>query len=173
VKTIFFDMDGVVADFNYSAGKILGREVGWGPYDLTNDDWKTLSKVDHLYLDLFLIEESRSLFALAKTMSDYNVKFLTAIPRVKTIPTAKDDKTKWLEKHFPGEEILFGPYSKDKWKHANRLDILIDDRLSNVQEWVSKGEGIAIYHRGDFTKTKRLLTLATTLFVPTLLGNDY
>lgn len=173
MRTIFFDMDGVVADFNHKASLVLDRIVGWGPYDLTDEDWKVLAKEEHLYLDLFLIEESRSAFQLAKSFKGFQVKFLTAIPRVKTIPTAREDKTKWIAKHFPGEEVLFGPYSRDKWKHAKPLDILIDDRLSNVQEWVRDGDGIAIYHEGDFEKTKELLTLATTLVRPTFLGNPF
>jgi 5'(3')-deoxyribonucleotidase len=165
-------MDGVVADFNHKASTVLGREVGWGPYDLTDADWKVLAKEEHLYRDLFLIEQSRSLFFLAKSMPGYQVKFLTAIPKVKTIPTAKEDKTIWLENNFPGEEILFGPYSRDKWKHAKPFDILIDDRKSNVEDWVFKGQGIAIYHKGDFEQSKRLLELAPTLTTPLILGND-
>jgi hypothetical protein len=40
---------------------------------------------------------------------------------------------------------MFGPYSKDKHMHCQPGDILIDDRLSNVEEWRTAG-GIAIHH---------------------------
>jgi hypothetical protein len=38
--------------------------------------------------------------------------------------------------------VIFA-YSKDKQRYANENSILIDDKKSNIEEWISKG-GIAI-----------------------------
>jgi hypothetical protein len=42
--------------------------------------------------------------------------------------------------------VKFGPYSCDKWKHASRGDLLIDDHPNNVIEWINKGFGISVLH---------------------------
>ncbi len=170
MKTIYLDMDGVVADFQIVADKLLGREVSWGQSDITDEEWSFLATVPHLYYNLPETRGARMLFNHAKSFG-LEVKFLTAIPRAKTISEAKDDKKRWIEERFPGTEVLFGPYSRDKWKHAKELDILVDDRPSNITEWRKKGNGIAVYHNDDFTKTMNLLTVAVnTVNIPLILG---
>ena len=55
------------------------------------------------------------------------------------------DKVVWAQQHFPDIAVMFGPYSKDKHVHCMSGDILIDDRLSNIEEWAAAG-GNAIHH---------------------------
>lgn len=172
MRTIWLDMDGVFADFEVVASEIVGREVGWGVSDLTDEEWNTLAKVPDLYRNLPVMPGSTELMQAVMEFSDeFEIKFLTAIPRVRTFPSAREDKKEWIEEFFPGFEVEFGPYSKDKWKHAKFLDILIDDRHSNIFEWFKKGNGISILHKGiDFNKTVRLLKEAVTLSTPLILG---
>lgn len=170
MRTIYLDMDGVVADFQIVADNLLGREVRWGQSDITDEEWKFLATVPNLYYNLPELDGATDLFNHAKSFR-LPVKFLTAIPRATSIPEAKDDKIRWINDRFPGTDVLFGPYSKNKWKHAKFLDILVDDRPSNIVEWKSKGKGIAIHHTNDFEKTKRLLTEAVNnVNTPLILG---
>lgn len=175
MRTIWLDMDGVFADFEVVASEILGRKVGWGINDLLDEDWSTLQKVPNLYRNLPVMPGSTDLMeAVLNLQDEFEIKFLTAIPRVKTIPSARQDKTDWIDENFPGIPVEFGPFSKDKWKHAKFLDILIDDKPSNVLEWVSKGNGISILHEGiDFEKTIRLLKEAVKISSPIRLGNPF
>lgn len=54
-------------------------------------------------------------------------------------------------------KVNIGPFSKDKWKHAKKGDILIDDRPDNIEEWHG-AEGIGILHLYDnFENTKNKL----------------
>lgn len=150
---INLDMDGVVADFNSYAESILNKKVGWGKYDLTNDDWKELQKVQDLYLRLPFIRESKRLVDVAISYEpEWYVRFLTAIPRVVTMPSAESDKKAWIFKHFGRFDVVIGPYSKDKQNWAKSGDILIDDKPSNIREWKAKG-GVGILHSGDFDST--------------------
>ena len=49
MRTIYLDMDGVVADFDTFAEEILGRKIGWGTtQDLTDEEWVKLASVDRL-----------------------------------------------------------------------------------------------------------------------------
>ena len=168
-RVIYLDMDGVVADFNSYTSNLLGREVGWEGRDLSDEEWKIITSVEHFYLQLPLIPESVKLVELAKQFTDMEVKFLTAIPRRTTMPSAQEDKRKWLEKYFLGIPMEIGPYSKDKHKWANRGDILVDDKLSNVLEWLQVG-GISVHHVGNFENTIANLRKATTMSQPAMLG---
>jgi 5'(3')-deoxyribonucleotidase len=88
---------------------------------------------------------------------NYNVEFLTALPSKTTMPEAEDDKTRWIKKYFPTYKVNFGPFSTDKWKWCKPGDILIDDRVSNIEDWYEKGNGIAILYKDDLLKTVGIL----------------
>jgi 5'(3')-deoxyribonucleotidase len=159
MKTIFLDMDGVVADFDTFAEELLGREIGWGDttQDLSAEEWLRLASVDRLYYQLPLMPDATKLVAYVKSLSTrFQIGFLTAIPRRTTIPSARADKQAWVDKYFPGMRMDIGPFSHDKHKWCSPGDILVDDRPSNIREWNAAG-GIAIYHTGDVNATiKRL-----------------
>jgi 5'(3')-deoxyribonucleotidase len=169
-KKIYIDMDGVVADFDKFVSNLLGRKIGWGVSDLTSAEWSKVAAVPNFYNQLDLIEDSEVMVAAALSFSTrFDVEFLTALPRESTMPTARADKTDWLAEHFPGVPINFGPFSRDKQKWFKTPgDILIDDKPSNVAEWVTAG-GIAIHHQGDFAKTIDLLYHAVDKEQPMLL----
>jgi 5'(3')-deoxyribonucleotidase len=159
MRTIFLDMDGVVADFDKFAEELLGREIGWGDttQDLSAEEWVKLASVDRLYYQLPLMPDATKLVAYVKSLSTrFQIGFLTAIPRRTTIPSARADKQAWVDKYFPGMRMDIGPFSHDKQKWCSPGDILVDDRPSNIREWNAAG-GIAIYHTGDVNATiKRL-----------------
>ena len=161
MKTIYIDMDGVVADFDTYVEGVLGREIGWGTsQDLTDDEWVKLASVDRLYYHLPLMPDATKLVAYAKSLSTrFHVGFLTAIPRRTTIPSAQADKQAWVDKYFPGMKMDIGPYRRDKQKWCTPGDILIDDRPSNIVEWSAAG-GIAMYHTGDVDATIKYINKA-------------
>ena len=159
MKTIFVDMDGVVADFDTFASDLLGRKIGWhqSKFDLTGEEWEKLTTVDRLYYQLPLMPDATKLIAYVRSLSTrFHVQFLTAVPRRTTMPDAKADKQAWVDKYFPGMKMDIGPFSHDKQKWCSPGDILIDDRPSNIEEWMRAG-GIAIYHTGDVDKTIKTL----------------
>ena len=147
MKTLYLDMDGGVADFEEYAEGILGSLPGQnGIYP--DEQWNKIAANPRLYRDLKrtsyanrLVSECED-FALTK---GYNLYFLTAVPKGNDIKWSFYDKVVWAQQHFPDIAVMFGPYSKDKWQHCNPGDILIDDRLSNIEEWRVAG-GIAIHH---------------------------
>ena len=160
MRTIYLDMDGVVADFNKFSSDLLGRQVGCGEQDLTDEEWKILASVDNIYAKIPLIEESTRLVAMAKIFQTrFYVEFLTAIPRRTTMPTAEQDKKEWLSKYYPGFRMNIGPFSADKHKWCKPGDILIDDKFSNIMDWHAAG-GVAIYHKADFDITIKHLLYA-------------
>ena len=158
MRTIYLDMDGVVADFDSYVSSLLGRKIGWeSTQDLSDEEWERLASVDRLYYQFPLMPDATKLVAYVKSLSTrFHVGFLTAVPRRSTIPSAKDDKQAWVDKYFPGMRMDIGPYSHHKQKWCKPGDILIDDRPSNIEQWTAVG-GIAIYHTGDVNASiKRL-----------------
>jgi 5'(3')-deoxyribonucleotidase len=165
MKTIYLDMDGVVADFDSFATEVIGYSVG--PDTMyPKEDWMKLLNEQRLYFKLPVYPEAKSFVTEIQELSlDYNfdLKFLTAIPHGNDIPWAFSDKIYWAKKYFPGIPVWFGPYSADKQKYADPTNILIDDRESNIEEWSEAG-GIAIHHIGDHANTLRRLKLILNNF---------
>lgn len=151
------DMDGVVADFDAFVIKHLGRtfDHAAGPGS-DKEMWDFLMSVPNMYAKLEPTSYANELVEMVRA-SGLRYRFLTAIPRRATMPTAEDDKREWIAKHFPGVPVVIGPFSRDKWKHAFPGDILIDDRADNIHDWSTKGQGIGILHKiNDFANTKHL-----------------
>lgn len=139
-------MDGVVADFVEWSYPIVNAYPINGSYP--SEHWKVLSKHSRMYRDLKktpyadrLVEECLN---FAK-VNNYEVLFLTAVPKGNDIHYAFFDKVNWAQHYFHMIPVHFGPYAKDKHTHCNPGDILIDDRLSNIHEWRQAG-GVAIHH---------------------------
>lgn len=140
-------MDGVVADFDEYAMRTLGIPPSQGVY--AEDVWKKLATNSRIYQDLIKTPYADQLFFECSKFAkqhNYELKFLTAVPKGNDVPWAFYDKVYWARHNFPTIPVMFGPYSKDKHRHCKLGDILIDDRSSNIEEWRAAG-GIGILHK--------------------------
>lgn len=146
-RTIYLDMDGVLADFNGFAAKALGTEITLDDNSrLSQEQWERLAQIDNLYLELSCMPHAEKLVDVARRFRDelgWDLYILTAVPRNNDVPNSFYDKVIWAQRHFPDIVVRFGPYSQDKQNHCTRGDLLVDDRESNLLEWRARG-GIAI-----------------------------
>lgn len=153
MRTLYLDMDGVVADFDAYAKKVLNtteKNHTW-----PEDKWLKISSNPRLYRDLDKTPEADQLVSVCRDLcrkNNWNLFFLTAIPKNNDMHWAYYDKILWGLKYYPDIPIFFGPYSFSKWMHCKNQDILIDDRPSNCEQWNAAG-GIAILHRGNIEET--------------------
>jgi len=157
MKTIYLDMDGVVADFNGYADKVLRKKTTSDRWP--DNDWTRLRDNPRLYRDLEKTQEADQLVDYCKKLCEANgfdLMFLTAVPRNNDVHWAFYDKVVWVQQYYPNIPVMFGPYSHDKHVHCKPGDILIDDRTSNCEEWRAVG-GIAVQHRGNIQNTINLL----------------
>jgi 5'(3')-deoxyribonucleotidase len=153
MNTIFLDMDGVVADFELMAQQILSKDKSLPlGYRYSDEEWSMLKSNPRIYRDLPLVDGSKKfvedILAFAKE-HNIDVLFLTANPVRNDIPWAFWDKVNWAMKYFPGIPVWFGPNSVDKQLRSMPGNVLIDDRLSNIEQWNSNG-GKAIRFTGSF-----------------------
>lgn len=147
MPTLYLDMDGVLADFNAAARKILGatpeQEQGAaraGRWPTT--EWNKLKHVPDFYRNLPKTDIADELVELARQFRDqlgWNIRVLTAIPKNNDMPAAFQDKIEWMQQYYPDVRVHFGPYSKDKQHHAVQGDVLVDDRSDNCLEWTQAG----------------------------------
>ena len=146
MTTLYLDMDGVVADFDEYAARTLGVPPSQGIYP--DEVWNKLAANPRIYRDLIKTPCADQLVFQCSSIArrlGYDLKFLTAVPKGNDVPWAFYDKVYWARHNFPTIPVMFGPYSKDKWRHCRPGDILVDDRESNIAEWRVAG-GIAIHH---------------------------
>jgi 5'(3')-deoxyribonucleotidase len=153
MKTLYLDMDGVVADFDEYAMRTLGVPPSGGVY--SDDIWQKLAANHRIYRELKKTPYADELVEYCRQFCNNHqrqLKFLTAVPKGNDVPWAFYDKMTWGLFFFPDIPVMFGPYSKDKYRHCRTGDILIDDRRSNIEEWQAAG-GMGILHT-SFEKTK-------------------
>jgi hypothetical protein len=156
---IFFDMDGVLVDFNSFVEKIIGQRED--NTFLTREQWEKLIKYPDLYLKLLPLQKGIDLYLgvynltqTDKTLFEYHINILTAIPREYSFPLSTRHKREWATsnptlKKYPPKGIFFGPYSEDKQYHCMGDNyVLIDDNPLNIKQWESRG-GVGIQYEGD------------------------
>jgi 5'(3')-deoxyribonucleotidase len=163
MKTIYLDMDDVTADFKAYAIGVLRKKQDNEKW--AHCEWSRLKDNPRMYRDLAKTPEADTLVDACRRLclqNNWNLKFLTAVPRNNDVHWAFYDKVIWAQQHFPDIPVMFGPYSKDKQAHCQPDDILIDDRTTNCEDWRAAG-GIAIQHRGDLANTLALLATHSSL----------
>ena len=151
-RKIYIDMDGVVVNFDdhFEAvhgvqPEVVGEENFWKVFD---------TKADGFFRDCPPYEGHLRFIEAIQEVAEhygYGVEMLTALPRRSKHPKAADEKQDWMHMHgLSHVKMNVGPYAIDKQKWYKDGDILIDDKLLNIQQWRGKG-GIGIHHTpGDF-----------------------
>lgn len=151
-------MDDVVADFQKYATTLLGKKQTGEKWP--QSDWLRLRENERLYRDLEKTKEADELVTYCRqfvTKNNYELMFLTAVPKGNDFYWSFYDKVLWGQKYFSDIPVMFGPYSTDKHVHCRTGDILVDDRSTNINEWRAAG-GLAVQHKhGDLENTIKQL----------------
>ena len=152
VEKIYFDMDGVLADFNGGVIDFCDMEAPSlsGPEDKEKDAemWRRIKNVDHFYANLDELPGSRCLFeTLYKKYRD-KCEILSSIPKPERgIEHAKEDKIDWIRRKFSRDIKINIVESKKEKKNfcKGKGCILIDDMEQNILDWKAAG-GTGVMH---------------------------
>lgn len=152
IEKIYFDMDGVLADFDRGVEELCGLpRPGQGKSRTQEEDdlmWERIRTVEHFYDKLEPMPGAVEMFSEIRAEYGDRVEILTGIPKPKRgILTAGDDKTAWVRRLL-GEDIKVTiVYRAEKVNYCKGpMCILIDDLPVNVKEWEAAG-GTGVLHR--------------------------
>ena len=137
---IYLDCDGVLADFDAAAERILGmtageheRRFGHGRF------WAPLRATPNFFETLDLMPDACELYDAVKPLAPI---ILTGVPPGNW---SQPQKRRWAARHFPGVPVITTKAAL-KREHCNPGDVLIDDWASRRRAWESAG-GLFIHHR--------------------------
>jgi len=141
---IYCDMDGVLTDFDSQFKRYTG--VSPDTYDKSHsvsEFWAEVEKAGLAYwVGMEWMPEGKKLWNFIKK---YDVEILSAPSRSKLSVIGKQMWVKTMLKPKPKLNLV---RASEKQKFANSTSILIDDKVENINQWVSAG-GIGILANRD------------------------
>ena len=139
-RQIFLDCDGVLADFDRGAEKILGLPPGvFTERHGAGEFWRRLARADGFFEALQPLPDALDLYEAVRHRDPV---ILTGLPRGNW---AAPQKRRWAEKHFPGVPVIT-TMAALKHEHRHPGDALVDDRDKHRHLWEANG-GVFIHHR--------------------------
>ena len=158
IKKIYFDMDGVLADFDRGITE-LGKIAKVNQSDATSatDDalWDAVRSVDNFYDKLEPVFGSVEMFKKLYSIYGDKCEILSAVPKPhRNIPSAREDKINWVRRLLSDQVVINLVYRAEKQNFVKGKGfILIDDYQINIDEWAAAGgTGILFESAEDVVK---------------------
>jgi hypothetical protein len=137
---IFCDMDGVLVDFNKGYEELTGIKLD-GTYQTSEEFWDPINnKGKEFWENLEWMPDGKRLW---KYIVEYYPTILSSPSRRGF--GSREGKKNWVDREMSGTPLIL-EYSFNKRKYAKPNHILIDDRDSNIEQWIESG-GIGILHK--------------------------
>lgn len=159
ISKIYFDMDGVLADFDRGVLELCHMELcdqEDGDEERDKQLWAAVRDVGHFYDRLEPVPGAFELFnGLRKKYGD-KVEILTAVPKPhRNIPTAGEDKINWARRLLSDDvkiNIVLRAEKKNYCK--DKSYILIDDFSWNIDEWETNGGTGVLFENAESVRGK-------------------
>jgi hypothetical protein len=146
---LFLDCDGVLADFDAGAKRILGMTpAAFEEHHGRGEFWKRLARARNFYGALQQMPDAQELFDAVKHLRP---TILTGVPLGKW---AAPQKELWAAEHFPGVPIIT-TLAREKHLHMETGDVLVDDRENHRHLWEAAG-GTFVHHRNSGDTIRQL-----------------
>ena len=156
---IYFDMDGVLADFDNGVRELCGME----PSDQNSPDreehdtamFAEISEIPNFYYKLKPVQGTVDILKELRSRYGGKIEILTGIPKPhRNVPTAASDKVLWVKDFISDDIVVHTVLRREKMEYAKGPgSILIDDLSMNIGEWTDAGgTGILFTSPGDLRK---------------------
>ena len=157
---IFCDLDGVLADFEKMAMRVIGHMPSEADKPATNKFWKMVRA--HL-------DAGNPFFETMEMMPDAHTLWNYLVPHNPTVLSsagkrltgAVEAKYSWVQQHLGvqyAKTAIFTTSAQEKAQYAGPNCILIDDRNKAIAPWVAAG-GIGVLHTSAASTIKQLKEL--------------
>lgn len=161
VKKIYFDMDGVLADFERGVEEICGltpqSQNGKHRSPAEDDEmWARIKLDEHFYDHLEIMPGAKELFDAVYGKYRDKCEILTGIPKPKRgIESAGDDKISWVRRLLSEDIKVNIVFREEKPQFCTGKEcILIDDLEKNINEWESMGGTGILFTDAESTMQK-------------------
>ncbi len=151
IKKIYFDMDGVLADFENVVRNLCVIEA----YSLNDKKpegyekllWEKISGINNFYDKLGILPGAKEMFDAVRSAYGDRCEILTGIPKpYKGVKTAAEDKISWMRRILSEDIVMNIVYRDQKKDYCTGPDcVLIDDYKKTIKQWRELG-GTGIVH---------------------------
>ncbi|MCR4892753.1 MAG: hypothetical protein K5989_11305 [Lachnospiraceae bacterium] len=146
IDKIYFDMDGVLADFERGVKEICGLtppSQNAKKHEPGEDDemWAAIKTNSHFYNELELMPGARELFDAVYGRYSSKCEILTGIPKPRReIVNAGTDKEIWVHRLLSEDIKVNIVFREEKPRYCSGKGcILIDDMERNIRDWNAMG----------------------------------
>jgi 5'(3')-deoxyribonucleotidase len=156
---LFLDADGVLADFDAGARRLLGMDVAqFEARHGRREFWRRLATARDFYASLPEMPDARTLF---DAVAHLKPTILTGLPIGNW---AAPQKVRWAAEHFPGVPIVTC-MARDKHKHMHARDVLVDDRENHRSAYEAAGV-VFVHHKNAAESLGQLAKLFPSVKAP-------
>jgi 5'(3')-deoxyribonucleotidase len=146
VEKIYFDMDGVLADFERGVNEICGLtppSQNAKHHKPGEDDemWEKIKQAEHFYDALEYMPGAKKLFDAVYEKYGDQCEILTGIPKPRRgVIYAAEDKIKWVRRLLSEKVKVNIVFREEKPQYCTGKGcVLIDDMEKNIREWTEMG----------------------------------
>jgi hypothetical protein len=133
---LFLDLDGVLADFDRGVETVTGKRPEELPLKTM---WAALARSPAFFETLEFMQDAEALWRFC---APHEPTILTGLPLGAWAP---EQKRRWVARMLGAHVPVITCMSRDKWRHAGRDHVLVDDRASAREQWERAG-GVFIHH---------------------------
>ena len=153
---LFLDCDGVLADFDEGARRLLGMPpAAFEAKHGRREFWRRIATAPNFYGTLPEMPDARALFDAVVHLKP---TILTGLPLGNW---AAPQKIAWAAEHFPGVAIITC-MARDKHKHMAPGDVLVDDRENHRRAYEDAGV-IFVHHSSAEDSLRQLAEIFPTV----------
>lgn len=145
IEKIYFDLDGVLADFERGVRELCGMEAPkQGVRRKAGADdamWEAIREIGDFYGRLELVPGAKEMFDALYARYGNRCEVLTGVPKPRRqILTAGEDKIHWVHRHLAKDLVVHITYRQEKPNYCKGEGyVLLDDHPKTISNWERSG----------------------------------